>query len=178
MNNILTRSPTARLPVLVTLMLDGRRIPTPSRTVVEQEDLYTIHHPFAQPLTIARQFCKATEHPIDGDFFHHICDTQESSSGAPVLDTQFHLVGIHTAGGKSERPGTFNVGLLLSKVLDVSPTVAHALSTYGESSRFENSPSSQGGGGSVTEWSLLRKRTDAILHCAIAGVRVRWGAFL
>lgn len=111
--------------------LEGRRIPTASRSVVEQEDLYIIHHPFAQPLTISRQFCKATEDPIVGDLFHHICDTQESSSGAPVLDTDFHLVGIHTAGGKSELPGTFNVALLLSKVLEASPAVADALRRYG-----------------------------------------------
>lgn len=112
--------------------LTGRRIPVAGTDVAPKQDLYIVHHPFGQPLAICRRDCMATEEPLEGVYFHHECDTKEISSGAPVLDTEYRLVGIHIAGGKSELPGTFNVGLRLSTILANSPTIANALKTYGK----------------------------------------------
>lgn len=125
-----------------TIPLGARQIPLAGADPQPQEDLYIIHHPFGRMLTLSRQYCKVKEETAeesddqthrDVNYFRHVCDTEESSSGAPVFDTHFALVGIHTAGGKSEQPGTFNLALLLSKVIAASPRVATALATYGGS---------------------------------------------
>jgi V8-like Glu-specific endopeptidase len=120
------------LKTLKPVSLHGRRVPVAGKDPTPKEDLYIYQHPFAQALMISRWNCQATDRPIEGDYFGHYCETEPSSSGAPVLNTDFELVGIHTAGGKSEKdPTKFNVGLLLSRILISSPAIANALREYG-----------------------------------------------
>ena len=58
----------------------NRRIPIAGEDPKPNDDLYVIHHPFAQPMKISRQSCQATDTPIDHDYFHHVCDTDEGLS--------------------------------------------------------------------------------------------------
>jgi len=112
--------------------LQGRRIPVAGRDPDAQDDLYIIHHPYPYPLEISRQSCHATEQPVEGQYFSHVCDTNRGSSGAPVFDVHLNLVGMHLANGKSALPGTANRGLLLSRIMAVSMKVSDALSAYGK----------------------------------------------
>jgi len=109
------------------ISIRGRTIPRLGKDPTDNEDLLIIHHPSAQPAKLSRFSCRATEKAIDGDFFNHTCATQQSSSGAPVFDSDFNLVGIHVRGGLSQIPGTFNRGILLSRVLQVSQVTRTAL---------------------------------------------------
>jgi V8-like Glu-specific endopeptidase len=111
--------------------IDKRRIPPAGTDPQPSEDLYVVHYPFGQTLTLTRFECSATDTPIEGDYFRHLCATQSSSSGAPVFDTDFRLKGIHVRGGKNENPGTFNLGISISKVLAASPIVAASLKEFG-----------------------------------------------
>jgi hypothetical protein len=115
--------------------ITGRHVPAAGLDPRPDEDLYIIHHPFAQTLTLSRQNCRASDKPEDGDYLRHVCDTDNGSSGAPVFNTDFELIGIHLAGGKSE--GYANIGLLLSKIESQSPIVRTALKSYG-SKEFVN----------------------------------------
>lgn len=111
--------------------LAKRRIPPATVDPRPGEDLYVIHNPFGQTLTLTRYECSATDDPIDGVLFRHSCETQPSSSGAPIFDTHFRLKGIHTRGGKNENPGTFNLGLPITNILANSRTVTESLKTFG-----------------------------------------------
>jgi hypothetical protein len=111
--------------------LAKRRIPPAAVDPRPGEDLYVIHNPFGQTLTLTRYECSATDKPVDGVLFRHSCETQPSSSGAPIFDTHFRLKGIHTRGGKNENPGTFNLGLPITNILANSRTVAASLKAFG-----------------------------------------------
>jgi hypothetical protein len=111
--------------------LGKRRVPPAGSDPQPREDLYVIHNPFGQTLTLTRYECSATSSPVDGDLFRHSCETQPSSSGAPIFDTHFRLKGIHTRGGKNEIPGTFNMGLPITEILANSPIVAASLEKFG-----------------------------------------------
>jgi hypothetical protein len=73
--------------------------------------------------------CRVYREPTDGPVLKHICDTQESSSGAPIFDEDLRLLAIHVAGGKGEDPNSFNQGILLSKILESSPLLRTTLNT-------------------------------------------------
>jgi len=112
--------------------VEGRRIPIAGADPESEDDLYVIHHPVSTPLAISNYHCRATEKPAMGkDFFKHLCSTDGGSSGAPIFNADLEVIGIHHEGGLSELPGTYNVGLLMSKILERSSIVKKALADYG-----------------------------------------------
>jgi hypothetical protein len=109
--------------------LKSRRIPAGGQDPTAKQDLYIIHYPGGQILEVSRYGCRASEKPLDGHYLRHRCDTDEGSSGAPIFNTHFELMGIHLSGGKSD--GYDNIGLLLSAIESQSSIVKTALKTYG-----------------------------------------------
>jgi V8-like Glu-specific endopeptidase len=103
--------------------------PTPN------QHLYIYHYPYGQPETITRYKCAAAEQatdapntpPIGPEILKHTCDTQPGSSGGAILNESFQIVAIHVADGRSEKSGSFNEGLLISRIIKVSPTLKAAL---------------------------------------------------
>jgi V8-like Glu-specific endopeptidase len=81
-----------------------------------KEELFLLHHPGPSPLMLTRFECHAAEPPIDGIALRHTCDTAPGSSGAPIFDSQFELVGLHRRNGKSDDVASFNTGILLSAI--------------------------------------------------------------
>lgn len=97
------------------------------------EDLMIIQYPFGRPLSYARDGCKTTERDyVQGDNFRHICDTLSSSSGAPVFNQDFQVIGIHTAGGLSNDSNSYNQGVLIDKITQVSERIRISLQDYGK----------------------------------------------
>jgi hypothetical protein len=73
-----------------------------------------------------------------GNRLKHTCATEPGSSGGPIFDAHFNLVGIHIEGGyDSKIPKTASTGLLLSDILAKSPLVSQALQHYGSSKPVE-----------------------------------------
>jgi hypothetical protein len=106
----------------------GMQIPSIGGDPVDQQALYIYHEPFGQPFTLTRLNCWAIRGTDDGVELHHHCDTDNSSSGAPIMNENFQLVGIHLAGGLSpDDISSWNRGLLLSEILTKSNRVHVAL---------------------------------------------------
>ena len=112
------------------------RIPPIGTDPYPNQHLYIYHFPSYQPLTLTRFNCWATVDKTEDDtkptkedaILRHTCDTQPGSSGAPILNEDFQIVGIHIADGKSEKEGSFNEGLLISRIVQASSIVKDALS--------------------------------------------------
>jgi hypothetical protein len=107
------------------------RIPPLGADPSPMQPLYIYHEPFGQPLTLTRFQCWVIEEPRPTDgMLHHTCDTQTGSSGAPIMNESFQIVGLHVLGGKTETEGTFNEGLPISRIVARSAVLKNAL-THG-----------------------------------------------
>lgn len=126
--------------------ISSRRTPRMGTDPQDLADLYVIHHPFGRPLTLTRFKCKKFETLNVEGIFGHTCETEPLSSGAPIFDFSFQLVGIHIRGGRTDDPGTFNQGLLLSKILQKSRLARDMLTQYGRSITTSPSMASDGQG--------------------------------
>jgi V8-like Glu-specific endopeptidase len=115
----------AVLEAINAIPLGNRKIPVPGGDPTPKEDLYVIHYPGGETLKLTRRECRAADRPEDGHFFRHVCDTEPGSSGAPVFNINFELIGIHTFSGKGQ--GSTNGGILLSRIMDQSSIVKTAL---------------------------------------------------
>jgi S1-C subfamily serine protease len=83
-----------------------------------------IQHPFGQPKQISIQN-NLVEY-VGGNVLQYVTSTNPGSSGSPVLDDGWQVVGLHHAGGYIPEPttGRFygrNEGILLSRILDDLP---------------------------------------------------------
>ena len=63
---------------------------------------------------------------VGGNVVQYVTSTNPGSSGSPVLDDGWHVVGLHHAGGYIPEPttGRFysrNEGILISRILDDMP---------------------------------------------------------
>ena len=121
----------AVLPLVKPVSLNGRHIASLGADPWPIQDLEIIQSRDARPLELVRSRCNTT----DGEdaslpviFFKHICDTKPSSSGSPIYDQDWNVVGIHVRGGKSDLPGTANFGLRLSSVVAADPEIAKLFS--------------------------------------------------
>ncbi|MFC3616458.1 trypsin-like serine peptidase [Lutimaribacter marinistellae] len=77
--------------------------------------LMVIQHPGSQPKQISILDCTVNDPLVDGrgpgTDFTHTCDTAGGSSGAPILDAQGRLVGLHHFGFEDGEVWTANRGV-------------------------------------------------------------------
>lgn len=66
------------------------------------QQILMVQHPAGEPKQISRKGCAVTLIPATGfaanTDFGHSCDTKGGSSGSPVLNTEFKVVGLHHLG--------------------------------------------------------------------------------
>jgi V8-like Glu-specific endopeptidase len=129
------------------------KIPTVGGDVEPGAKLYIYHYPGESLLTLTENKCNAAE-ALEGvsqpDFLNHTCTVESGSSGAPILDDDFRLVGLHTNGGKG--PTTIdsapkvlpNQGIKIAILLKGSPRLASLLSGAGTSTGETASPTNSG----------------------------------
>ncbi len=71
-------------------------------------NLLVIQHPGGEPKQISREGCSAVSNPVAGNAadsdFTHGCDTLGGSSGSPMLDASFRVVGLHHFGKGGDQP--------------------------------------------------------------------------
>ncbi len=73
------------------------------------ESLYLVEHPGGGRKMVSRANCRVKTPVADGRFamqsdFGHTCDTAGGSSGSPVFDTNFTVVGLHHLGFQWDSP--------------------------------------------------------------------------
>lgn len=84
---------------LAILVLEGQPglkygfYPIAKKAPVLGEALVVFEHPGLDEKSVSRKNCKIAD--LDAIEFHHTCDTENYSSGAPVLNTRYELIGIH-----------------------------------------------------------------------------------
>ena len=98
-------------------------------SIKEDQDLFIIHHPAPGSVLLTRMDCRVGRPALKGKTFFHTCDTDPGSSGAPVFDAHFGLVGIHLQGGRTDNPNSFNSGTTLQSILADRPALAQILSS-------------------------------------------------
>jgi len=107
------------------------KIPAVGADPPPKQHLMIFHFPYPQPLTVTQLKCVAVAPPSgepQGFILRHTCDTDDSSSGGLILNSQYEIVGIHTRGGRTPQDSsTFNEGLLISRIVSVSPLVKASL---------------------------------------------------
>ncbi len=90
-----------------------------------------IQHPMGQPKQISLQ--NNLVQYVGGDVLQYITSTLEGSSGSPVFNDQWEVIGLHHAGGDLPEPTTNNryfrnQGILISSILnDLPPEVRQLL---------------------------------------------------
>eukprot|EP01116_Phalansterium_solitarium_P003272 TRINITY_DN1405_c0_g4_i2.p1 TRINITY_DN1405_c0_g4~~TRINITY_DN1405_c0_g4_i2.p1 ORF type:complete len:425 (+),score=28.23 TRINITY_DN1405_c0_g4_i2:159-1433(+) len=82
----------------------------PSATVAVNHPVFIFQHPNGRPLEFS--FKNTTSIPANGVHVHYDPDTEEGSSGSPVLNGQFDLIAIHHAG----LANAFNEGVLITAI--------------------------------------------------------------
>jgi hypothetical protein len=117
------------LRAVAPVSMKGRTLPKAGRNPGARDRLNIIHTPYPFALRVSQQNCHAMDDPIDGDYLRHTCETKDGSSGAPIFDKDFNLVGVHREAGFDIRiPGTSSTGVLLSKIVAKSMLISSTLS--------------------------------------------------
>ncbi len=95
-------------------------LPMAPRNITVGERINIIQHPYGQPkqITIQNNFVEF----VGGNVLQYVTATNPGSSGSPVLNDSWQVVGLHHAGGNIPEPttGQFynrNEGILISKIL-------------------------------------------------------------
>ncbi|WP_246780196.1 trypsin-like serine peptidase [Rhizobium ruizarguesonis] len=86
----------------------------------DDKDLFVLHYPGPGTLVITRMDCHSSNPAINGNSFFHTCDTDPGSSGAPVFDGSFNLIGLHLEGGRAGDPNSSNRGVTIQELLSKS----------------------------------------------------------
>ncbi|OYD80921.1 trypsin-like serine peptidase [Azospirillum brasilense] len=96
------------------------------------KSLFILHHPDrVSTMALTRMQCAAFKTPIDGVFLRHTCDTSPGSSGAPIFDGNFRLVGIHRAGGRTAEDESFNQAVTFQALMEQSQVIQNAVKAWG-----------------------------------------------
>lgn len=125
-----TRSPENDLAILE---LEKMENVVPPKTLslrstpLKDESITIIHHPASLPKQISLN-CRGITEAVSGidtvnlqRDFAHICDTEGGSSGAPILDKDGVVVGIHHLGFEKDTNGACD---MYSKAVKVSVLIA------------------------------------------------------
>lgn len=83
------------------------------------DDVYIVGHPRGRPLEVVRNDTMVTR--IDAPFLGYRADTERQSSGSPVFDTEWRLVGIHHHSGELGRDERGNEGVLMTAIAEDWP---------------------------------------------------------
>jgi V8-like Glu-specific endopeptidase len=94
-------------------------IPLQPGTVGVKDDVFIIQHPGGQPKEIAMSDNEVKY--VDDKVIQYLTDTLPGSSGSPVFNERFEIVGLHHIGGNIEEPksGLFyfrNEGVRISAI--------------------------------------------------------------
>ncbi|HEX8264573.1 MAG TPA: serine protease [Pyrinomonadaceae bacterium] len=99
---------------------------------VENQQLIIIQHPGGEPKKVSRADCIVVTPSIDGisrqlTDFSHKCDTKGGSSGSPVVDSDFKVVGLHHLGFDTANQVLVNravrIGLIIDFIRREKPSV-------------------------------------------------------
>jgi hypothetical protein len=121
----------AVLKATTAFKIESIKIPNQGADPASRQSLYILHHPFGGDLVLTRLDCRAMPDPVEGPLLHHRCDTDHGSSGAPILNEDLAIVGIHLGGGKTQDENSYNEGLLISTIIANSAAVKTALNGTG-----------------------------------------------
>ena len=100
-------------------------LPLAPRDIKSGQRVNIIQHPNGAPKKISMQN-NLVEY-VGGNVLQYVTSTNPGSSGAPIFDDEWRVVGLHHAGGNIKEPttGRFynrNEGILLVRILNDLPT--------------------------------------------------------
>lgn len=118
----------ALVPVLDPVPAGIAPIPLRAAPIAPRERLIIVHHPQGQPKKMTQFGCTAAPSISQATFLRHRCDTLPGSSGAPILNLERQVVGLHHSGGlTSDDPKSFNLGTRLASVWAATNALEGAL---------------------------------------------------
>lgn len=82
------------------------------------QPLYIYHHPNGEPMRVSREGCFAgpVRRNLRPGYFVHQCDTLGGSSGAPIFNEDYEVIGIHHRGTRDSGYDAFNQGTIFSLI--------------------------------------------------------------
>ena len=108
-------------------------LPLSARSLTAGEPLYLPQYPGADLEKVSVIGCEVSTAETDGRAsntdFGHRCDTEEGSSGSPVLDLAHHVVGVHHVGACGSEGE--NRAVLMSRIAPLLPAIETVLSLDG-----------------------------------------------
>jgi len=91
--------------------------------VNDGQDLFLLHHPGPGSVVLTRMDCHADRPALLNGMLNHVCDTDQGSSGAPIFDGSFRLVGIHLRGGYKGSGDEPNKAASIGWIIGANPAI-------------------------------------------------------
>lgn len=105
--------------------------PLSSEPLPSGQPLLLIHHPQARPMTVSREKCEVKDD--NAGWLRHGCDSEPGSSGSAILVPDYEkpertrLAGVHTLGGCTDDPDSYNSGPSIRGLATVSPLLKNMI---------------------------------------------------